>query len=440
MKPRSNEREMIYLTASYLGDEDSLGQLLSHELQHMIHWNQDISEALWVNEGLSLLAEEVNGYGYVLGRRQFSNNPDIQLTNWAEDPQDRYRNYAASKLFLSYLSEHHGGHEHLALLVSDPADGVAGVENVLASTSSRSSSFDAVFADWAVANLLHDSSVADGRFSYALHTGWDPETTASLSASEAYTGWVRQYGVDYVEIKGAGATLTVTGSGLASLTSATPASGEFAWWSYRRNMLDSRLTRQVDLTSVDQATLRFSTWYDIEGDFDYGYVAVSLDEGQSWQTLTGTHTTSSDPNAANYGRGYTGRSARWLQETIDLSSFCGQHVLLRFWYITDPGLNRPGWLIDDIAIPEIGFRDDAETPADGWTAEGFVRSANDVPQTYQVLLVEFRDDGAHVRSLTMQDSLGSVTLSEAAPRAVLLVAGTARWTSELAPYKVEVAP
>ncbi len=104
MHPRSNQREMIYVTADYLRDLDLFGQLLSHEFQHMIHWNQDQSEALWVNEGLSLLAEEVNGYPSVLGIRQFLDDPDIQLTNWAEESDDRYRNYAASKLFLSYLS------------------------------------------------------------------------------------------------------------------------------------------------------------------------------------------------------------------------------------------------------------------------------------------------------------------------------------------------
>jgi hypothetical protein len=74
MKPRSNEREMIYVTSSYLNDLELFGQLLSHEYQHMIHWNHDLSEATWVNEGLSLLAEEVNGYESVLGGTQFWDN------------------------------------------------------------------------------------------------------------------------------------------------------------------------------------------------------------------------------------------------------------------------------------------------------------------------------------------------------------------------------
>ena len=104
MKPRSNEREMFTITDDYLGRRELLAELLSHEYQHMIHWNQDHSEATWVNEGLSTLAEEINGYGGVLGQWAFWRDPDMQLTHWAEDAADRTRNYAASKYYLSYLA------------------------------------------------------------------------------------------------------------------------------------------------------------------------------------------------------------------------------------------------------------------------------------------------------------------------------------------------
>ena len=56
---------------------------------------------------------------------------------------------------------------------------------------------------------------------------------------------------------------------------------------------------------------------------------------------------------------------------MDLSEYAGadgESVLVRFEYITDEGVNLDGIVIDDIAVPELGFADDAETDGD-WTGE-----------------------------------------------------------------------
>ena len=440
MKPRSNEREMIYVTSSYLNDTDQFGQLLSHEFQHMIHWNQDLSESLWVNEGLSLLAEEINGYGSVLGSWQFWRDTDIQLTNWAEERQDRARNYAASKLFLSYLSEHYGGYEVLGKLAADDAYGIDGVDRLLQATGYEVD-FETVFSDWAVANLLDERSIADGRYAYMLRGGREPRFCGSLGPDSEFAGWVRQFGTDYVEIDPRmGGRVAFAGSGLVRLVGADPHGGEFSWWSNRRNMLSSSLTRQVDLTEVEAVTLHFWTWYDIEEGFDYGYVAVSTDDGRTWETLPGTHTTSDDPNKANYGFGYTGKSADWLEEQVDLTPYAGRQILLRFWAISDPGLNQPGWLIDDVSIPEIGFADDGEQGDNGWTVDGFIRSSNDVPQSYIVQLVEFGPQVTVRRVGLDAENKAEVELGESTERAVLVVSGATRWTSEPAPYRVRIIP
>ncbi|MCP4548061.1 MAG: hypothetical protein GY835_16470, partial [bacterium] len=287
-------------------------------------------------------------------------NPDVQLTNWADDPDDRLRNYAASKLFISYLGEHYGGYEALTQLAADDADSVDGVNNFLRA-GGHDADFVAVFSDWTAANLLGDSSVGDGRYDYALRGSTNPRMQTTLESGAAeYVGWVRQFGTDYVEIDPqAGRNVTFEGSGLARVAATDPHAGEFSWWSNRRNMLSSSLTRRVDLAGTESATLRFWTWYDIEEDFDYGYVMVSADDGITWETLPGTSTTSESPNDANFGHGYTNKTESWLEEQVDLSAYAGQEILLRFWYITDPGLNLSGWLIDDVSIPEIGFSDDA---------------------------------------------------------------------------------
>lgn len=440
MKPRSNQREMIYVTSDYLADLALFGQLLSHELQHMIQWNQDRSEALWVNEALSEMAEEINGYGGVLGSTQYWSDPDIQLTNWADDSNDSYRNYAASKLFFSYLSERFGGYDILRDLSSNNADGIEGIEELL-HAGDYQADFRDVFGDWVVANLLDDPTVGEGKFSYQLQGGVEPRFRATLRQGEVIAGWVSQFGSDFVEIDASpGTNLTFDGSSLVQVVSAEPHSGEFAWWSNRRDMMSSSLTRLVDLCFVDEAHLTFWTWFDIEEHFDYGYVAVSGDSGATWTTLAGTHTTAEDPNYANYGYGYTGKSAAWLREEIDLSQYAGETILLRLWYLTDPGLNQPGWLVDDLAIPEIDFQDNAESGESGWTVDGFVRSSNSLFQTYLVQLVEYGAE-VTVRQLELDSAnSGEIQLRDDTHRAVLIVSGTTRWTSEAAPYRIVVAP
>jgi bacillopeptidase F (M6 metalloprotease family) len=49
------------------------------------------------------------------------------------------------------------------------------------------------------------------------------------------------------------------------------------------------------MRSLEQATLRFNTWFEIEEGWDYGYVAASTDGGATWTALRGDHTTASNP-------------------------------------------------------------------------------------------------------------------------------------------------
>ena len=79
-----------------------------------------------------------------------------------------------------------------------------------------------------------------------------------------------------------------------------------------------------------------------------------------------------------FGLGWTGMSGRgedrkrapkWVEEQVDLTSFAGKEILLRFEMVTDDAVNQPGLLLDNIAIPEIGYQDDGETGAGGWEAE-----------------------------------------------------------------------
>ena len=52
----SNQKEMFYINLGYLNsgqNYQAYEEVLAHEFQHMIHWNRDRNEGVWMNEGLS---------------------------------------------------------------------------------------------------------------------------------------------------------------------------------------------------------------------------------------------------------------------------------------------------------------------------------------------------------------------------------------------------
>jgi hypothetical protein len=250
---------------------------------------------------------------------------------------------------------------------------------------------------------------------------------------------VSPYGVDYIYLEGGSdLTLDFFGDTKARLLDTQPHSGEHFWYANRGDDSNMRLTRTLDLSGLTEATLRFWTWYDIEENWDYAYVLVSTDGGATWQILRGPSTTDANPHGNGYGWGYTGESGggpKWIQEEIDLSPFAGQQVMLRFEYITDDALNNPGWAIDDITIPELGYLDDVESGQGDWLAEGFVRTNNMVPQTYMVQLITFGPETTVQRLPLRADQSARWHLPLVdADHAVLLVSALAQVTTEPAGY------
>jgi immune inhibitor A len=191
--------------------------------------------------------------------------------------------------------------------------------------------------------------------------------------------------------------------------------------------------------------LEFWLWYDIEDDYDYAYVEVSTDGGQTWHILSGEHTTDSNPYGNSFGQAYTGISGGseepiWVKEEVDLTPHVGQEVMIRFEYITDDAYNDPGLCLDDIAIPELGYYYDAETPG-GWGTEGFIRSNNILPQEWIVQVIEFGATTT-VRGMELNGSAEGRLVIEGfgdeVDGAVLVIAALAPATTEIASYEYSV--
>ncbi|MCH7485329.1 MAG: immune inhibitor A, partial [Chloroflexi bacterium] len=374
-----------------------------------------------VNEGLSQVAGQLVGGGEVW-IPQFLAQPDLQLNHWPSGA-DSIPNYAASELFFAYLLDHYGGRVNASTLLNEPGDGWDGIDAYLAAYGTTS---DNVFADWVVANWL---DAADGPHS---HPNLDLTTSVaqSVDAGESGDGTVRQFAADYFRADSG----TFRFDGADEVTIGVPDHDGAFWWSGRGDSIDSRLTRQVDLRDVNQATLRFDTWYAIERGWDYAYVAASTDDGATWRTLPGQRTTADNPTGASFGHGYTGTSGGWITEEIDLSDFAGRQVLIRFEYVTDDSTNQTGFAVDNIELQKSDFVDAARLDG-GWQAEGF-RIVDEPLQ--QRFIVQFIDSDGEVASVRPgSDNVVEVELS--GPTTVVIAAIT-RVTTEPASYSWSLSP
>jgi hypothetical protein len=292
-----------------------------------------------------------------------------------------------------------------------------------------------------VANLLQDPSVADGRYAYA-GSNFHVALTGRVTAQTAFLGSVPQFGANYVVLPSTGQAGTATFSGDASVPLLPVDVGSAGvWWTNRGDNLDTKLTRQVDLTSVQQATLQFSAWYDVEPQFDFVYVSASRDEGQTWQVLHGQHTTPDRSAGNNYGEGWTGSSGGdWVDEQVDLTPFAGSSILLRFEYVTDQSYNGPGFAFRDLRIPEVGLEEPGAVE-DAWNSEGWLRVDAPIPERWNLRLVRTSRSGTTVEAVPVDaDGTATVPLDSVATRSVLVIAPTAPRTLVPANYSVSVSP
>src|SRR5205085_2460109 len=80
VNPTSNQREMFDLnSASNLPGDPNFSLTLAHEFQHMIHWHEHPHDNAWLNEGMSMLAEQLNGFPPINEAQTFLAEPDTQL-------------------------------------------------------------------------------------------------------------------------------------------------------------------------------------------------------------------------------------------------------------------------------------------------------------------------------------------------------------------------
>ncbi|MBI5676014.1 MAG: DUF4214 domain-containing protein [Nitrospirae bacterium] len=103
---------------------------------------------------------------------------------------------------------------------------------------------------------------------------------------------------------------------------------------YSNNINTSLTLNNAVTISSAMPTLTFWHKYRTEICCDHAYVEISTNGGTSWTTLAA----------------YQGTLSTWTQISIDLSSYIGQSVKIRFRLQADGSVVYDGWYIDDINL------------------------------------------------------------------------------------------
>lgn len=82
------------------------------------------------------------------------------------------------------------------------------------------------------------------------------------------------------------------------------------------------------------ALLQFAHWYHLENNWDFAYLTITDDGGDTWWLI----------------EDYTGQSGGWQTPTFDLSEYAGSTVIISFDLEGDWLIEYPGWYMDDFAI------------------------------------------------------------------------------------------
>lgn len=440
--PDSNQHEMFIMNSQQFGTSFYVN-VLGHEFRHMIEDNHDQGDADWEAEGSATLAEELLGYpnsGQQRGNA-FLSNPDQQLNSWVDSAEFSTLPYYGMGYVLNRYLFDRLGPDLYRQFATSTGYGLRAVNEVAAANGLELTG-QQLWLDWLVALAIHNDPNVPEMYQ-SKGTPLDTAVMTNVRRSDSFDTTVAQYAVDYYQLPDGQTTIQFQGQQLAPLLNTVPFSGESMWYAQRANYSNARLTRTVDLTSVDSATLQYAVFADIEQGYDFGYVSVSVDNGRTWQGLTANNMHGLEPEDNPAGSAYTERfysrrTQAWVEERIDLTPYAGQVIQLRFEYITDLILTFGGLALDNIAIPEIGFYDDAETLADGWTAEGFTRATGYMPQSWHLQLVTYENDVPVVELLPLNgDQTLSLTIDEG-EQSILIVAASAPFTLEPAHYRLDI--
>ena len=109
---------------------------------------------------------------------------------------------------------------------------------------------------------------------------------------------------------------------------------------------------------ANQSSLSFMHKFDTEASYDGGVIEISTNNGTSWidldpKVILNRYPITMDPTTGTViaaRKAYSGLSGGFIKTVVNLSSFAGQSIKLRWLFSSDNGTGGNGWYVDDILL------------------------------------------------------------------------------------------
>ena len=470
--------------------------VIAHEFQHLIHDDYSPNEDTWPNEGMSGFAEFLNGYWFedeLGGRTEWQLWPENSIVLWGDQDNDQpggeiLADYQLVNAFMLYTTGRIGGvYTDTAKITQEPTDGILGFNKWLSDTAATNPAAVGLTFENLFTGFRHDMLFGGDTDGAQPQANWNANFISEYKSpletigggpatSAAYLGLLRDnldregydwpgvppFGTDFIEVcwsealsaaswpvefDGDEAPAPTAWSTVAATDIYTPSGtvdGDVLYSGHSHLTDNFVIFGPVSVGPTDRLT--FDHYYNIEDEWDYGFVQVTTDTTgmTGWTSLNmAGMITATDAHAhpiikANVP-GFSGFSGGWITATYDIGAdYGGEDILLAFRYSTDwaaagsVGDFPAGWAIDNVKIGST-------TLTDGSTNGKSIQEVRNAGNRFALEFLTWTDgDGPDVNNLytavlapDMTGVLDLATISagdtgfdEAGERGVLMVSLT----------------
>jgi carboxypeptidase T len=112
-------------------------------------------------------------------------------------------------------------------------------------------------------------------------------------------------------------------------------------------------TLNFDLTDASRAELMFRAKWELENSYDYVMLSVSEDNGISYSSVCAPYTQVTANQNLGTQQVYTGVTSDWVYEIVNLDSYAGKSIKIKWNFVSDPGLHMRGFNLDNIVVNKL---------------------------------------------------------------------------------------
>jgi hypothetical protein len=416
--------------------------VFAHEYQHLLESYEDAGETTWVNEGLSDWAQTLTGYvdpsipitdlgsdshvqcflGWLGVQTEFNpiprqGGPEQSLNLWGDQTDFESEvlcDYGAAYTMMELLADRFG-EDFMGELHRDDLHGFESLQGLLdgeAGGWTVSGLIDTWAAMAALDGVLDDGAILKGgkKSAYRVST---LDASINWDTSQAYDSpGAPPNGSDFIRLRNGGGYLRagqinrISFDGVSELPSLPiewvvdpnppDQPGDAALFGGNDDNLDRSIVQEIDVPA-GSPELTFDASVQLEPDFDYGYVQVSTDGGDSYQSI---ECSDQVPGGGPFGPAFNGHTAGFIPVTCDLTGFAGTTIVVAFRLVTDGSVHEGGLWIDDVAVDGTLLSDGASLA--GWSSPTQFNPID--VEGYTVRLVAIRG--------TQKAWLGQISLDE----------------------------